>query len=359
MARWSEMGSIFNTLRELDVSAIREEAERPVAIFCLAEQRLFEQLAGLLRARNTNRFGPVGTDPLFHRSLTGASDEELRRADLLLVLLDGSAPLPTALTAPLGRLAALAIPTVIVVTGVASQGELGPPRPEFAHAQIVFIPSLAQATATETLATALFARLPGELHLAAARRLPGLRAVYSRELIGSVSFTNASFAVASALPEQIPILSVPFVAADMLVLTKNQALMVYRLALAYGAAPEFKDRLMELGPVVGGGFLWRQVARSLVSLVPVWGVIPKVAIAYGGTYATGTAAWRWFADGELLSGQRMKQLSDEAMRLGRERAAALVESTRAQSAEARKGLARLRLPGKRRGSSESKPEQTK
>src|SRR5687768_14378612 len=30
MPSWNEMGSIFNTVRELDVSAIREEAERPV-----------------------------------------------------------------------------------------------------------------------------------------------------------------------------------------------------------------------------------------------------------------------------------------------------------------------------------------
>lgn len=348
MPAWNEMGSVFNTLRELDVSAIRDEAERPVSIFCLSDQRLFDQAAGLLRTLGTNRYGPGGADPLFHRTLTArGSDDELRRADMLLVLLDGSAPLPTTLTAPLGRLAALAVPTVIAITGVATPADLGPPRPEFAHAQIVVLPTLAGQSAADSLATAILARLPGELHLAAARRLPGLRACYARELIGTVSFTNASFAVASSLPEQIPILSVPFVAADMLVLTKNQALMVYRLALAHGAPPEFKDRMWELGPVVGGGFIWRQLARSLVSLIPIWGVVPKVAIAYGGTYATGTAAWRWFADGEILSRERMRQLTDEAMRLGRERAAELAAAARTQTQQARKGFGRLRLPGKR------------
>ena len=102
----------------------------------------------------------------------------------------------------------------------------------------------------------------------------------------------------------------------MLVLTKNQALMVYRLGLAYGAPPEFRDRMAELGSVVGGGFAWRQLARSLVGLIPVWGVVPKVAVAYAGTYATGMAAWRWFADNELVSGARLQQ--HQAIARGRE-----------------------------------------
>jgi uncharacterized protein (DUF697 family) len=345
MPSWSEMGSVFNTLRELDVSAIREEAERPVAIFCIGDRGIFEQLAPLLRAQNTNRHGPAGADPLFFRPLSApGSDDELRRADLLLLLLDGRRPLPAAQTAPLGRLTALGVPTTILIVGAPSSAELGPPRPEFASAQIAVVPDLVAVGALAAVATAIFARLPGELHLAAARRLPGLRACYGEDLIGSVSFTNASFAVASSLPEQIPILSVPFVAADMVVLTKNQALMVYRLALAYGAPPEFKDRMAELAPVVGGGFLWRQLARSLIGLIPIWGVVPKVAVAYGGTYATGVAAQRWFADNEILSRARLRELTAEAMRLGRERAKALADSTRSTGEQARKGLAGIKLP---------------
>ena len=37
------------------------------------------------------------------------------------------------------------------------------------------------------------------------------------------------------MPSLVPILGVPITAADTVVLTKNQALMVYRLALAFGA----------------------------------------------------------------------------------------------------------------------------
>jgi uncharacterized protein (DUF697 family) len=189
---------------------------------------------------------------------------------------------------------------------------------------MVTLPNVAAPDAGQRLAEALFERLPGDRHLAAARRLPGLRAVITRELINSTSFSNASYALASALPEQIPILSVPFAVADILVLTKNQALLVYKLALAHGAPPEFQARIKEVLPVIGGAYLWRQIARTLVGLVPIWGIVPKVAIAYAGTYATGVAAWRWFADGELVSAVRMRQIAEEAMHVGRERAQAMI-----------------------------------
>ena len=53
---------------------------------------------------------------------------------------------------------------------------------------------------------------------------------------------------------------------------------LFRLALAYGALPEFQSRIREVIPVVGGAFLWRQAARSLVGLIPVWGIVPKVSV---------------------------------------------------------------------------------
>lgn len=355
MPSWEDMSGAFNTLRELDVSAIRAEAERPVTIFCLGDRVRFDQMATLLRARGTHRYGPVGGEPFVYRPLLRAAHDELRRADLLLILLEGGAPLRSAEAAALTALGALDLPTVILICGVTAPGELGAPRPEFAQATIAVVPTLEGATTANTIAAAIFERLPGELHLALARRLPGVREHYARELIGSVSFTNASFAAASALPEQIPIVSVPFVAADMIVLTKNQSLMVYRLALAHGASPEFRERLLEVAPVIGGGFLWRQLARSLVSLIPVWGVLPKVTIAYAGTYATGMAAWRWFADGETFSPAGLRQLTSEAMRVGRAQATALLEAARTKVKPKGGPKGRFRLPWPGRRKSEPRP----
>ena len=99
------------------------------------------------------------------------------------------------------------------------------------------------------------------------------------------------------MPSLVPILGIPISAADTVVLTKNQALMVYRLALAFGAPPEFQSRMMEITPVIGAAVVWRQVAGGLVGLVPGYGILPKTAVAYAGTYITGRAAELWYATG--------------------------------------------------------------
>ncbi len=339
MSSWNGLGTAFNTLREVDVAAITEESERPVTIACLGPDQLFTQVAQVLRAAGNSRYGAVGRDPLLSRPLpSNAPSADLRHADLLLVLLDGRAPISAGGAKVLARLGELALPMVIAICGVSAPGAPGQPRPEFAQARIVVLPELTAPEAVEALAGAILERLPAERHLAAARAVPGLRFNYARELVSSIAFSNATYAFASAIPEQIPLLSLPFAAADLIVLTKNQALMVYRLALAHGAPPDFQARMAEIAPVVGGAFVWRQLARTLVGLIPVWGVVPKVAVSYAGTYATGMAAWRWFADGQILSRERMKELADEALRVGRERAEALVAAARVRGGEVGKRL---------------------
>lgn len=330
MPGWSDLGTAFGTLRELDVSAIREEAERPLNIVCLGPRHLTDAALDLLINTGSRRYGPAGLSPVQVRPLAAPTpDDNIVRADLLLILHDGRERLSPEQSAALESLARLALPTVIVLWHIQlPPGAANEVRPLFSHAHIVGLPDPESLEAANQFAEAILERLPGELHLSAARRLPGLRPAVARQLINATSFANASYALASSLPEQIPVLSLPFAAADTIVLTKNQAMLVYKLGLAHGAPPEFTSRLREVLPVIGGGYIWRQVARTAVSLIPVWGIIPKVAIAYAGTYTTGFAAWRWFADSEIISQARLKQISQEAMRVGRERATALVEAAR-------------------------------
>ena len=44
-----------------------------------------------------------------------------------------------------------------------------------------------------------------------------------------------------------------------------------------------------------------QVARQLVGLIPVVGIAPKVAVAYGGTWAIGQAVVLWATTGQALT----------------------------------------------------------
>ena len=65
--------------------------------------------------------------------------------------------------------------------------------------------------------------------------------------------------------------------ADMLVLTKNQVLLLFKLAGLYGRDIQLGPELLfEILPVVGGAFFWRTTARALVGLLPpLLGLLPK------------------------------------------------------------------------------------
>jgi uncharacterized protein (DUF697 family) len=327
--RWSDFGNIWTTLREIDVNAIRAEAERPFAIACVGHDAALKAIDSLLHT-GSDRFPPSGTNPMERIPLAQAPQRAaaIRDADMLILAVDARHALTQAEAEAFGRLEELTIPFLVVLVYGERLPDGAASLPPAIAARAVAIADPAMLDAPDRLAAALLARLPSELHLAAARRLPGLRALVARELIGSTSFTNATYALASGLPEQIPIINVPFAAADILVLTKNQALLVYKLALAYGAPPDFQARIREVLPVIGGAFMWRTVARSLVGLIPIWGLLPKVAVAYAGTYTTGVAAWRWYESGELVSTRQLKQISREAIAIGRARAAELVARTR-------------------------------
>jgi hypothetical protein len=69
--------------------------------------------------------------------------------------------------------------------------------------------------------------------------------------------------------------------------------------------------------------------------------VPKVVIAYAGTYTTGVVAWRWFESGEIVSTDQVKQISQEAIAIGRARASEIIASARslADQAAARTGAA--------------------
>jgi uncharacterized protein (DUF697 family) len=155
-----------------------------------------------------------------------------------------------------------------------------------------------------------------EWGLSLARHLPGFRDQVCRRIIFQVSRVNAEVAILSSLPQSLPILAPLFPAVastDILILTKNQIMMLMRLAAANGLEPVLMARMRELMPVVGGAFGWRAMAREIVGLVPGGaGVVVKGSIAFAGTYATGHAARIFYQLRRAPTPAEMRRLYEEA-----------------------------------------------
>jgi uncharacterized protein (DUF697 family) len=167
------------------------------------------------------------------------------------------------------------------------------------------------------LADGLFAVVEADRRIALARQFPALRQKVFNALIEETARTNAGYSFSTGLAEIVPLLDIPLNIGDMLVLTKNQLMMSYRIALAAGKTGQPRELIGEIVGVLGGGLLFRQLARQLVGLLPVIGLIPKVAVAYGGTWAIGRAVGVWATGGGRMTAARLRQLSQEGLARGR------------------------------------------
>jgi uncharacterized protein (DUF697 family) len=170
---------------------------------------------------------------------------------------------------------------------------------------------------TGRFAQATIELVPDNL-LALGRFFPLFRVSIAQYMINDTCFTNAAYSFSTGLAEIIPILGIPIVLTDMVILTKNQLFMVYKLGLAFGFSTRWQDYVAEFGSVLGSGFVWRQIARSLIGLIPLWGIAPKTAISYAGTYVVGNAVLQWYLTGRHLSKQQMRHVYDQALSRGRD-----------------------------------------
>jgi uncharacterized protein (DUF697 family) len=165
-----------------------------------------------------------------------------------------------------------------------------------------------------------------ERSVALARQLPLFRATVARRLIEEVSLANATYSLTTGLAGIIPLLNIPLNVTDMVVLTKAQAFLVYRLGLSLGLTTRWQDYVREFGSVIGGGFMWRQLARTLVGFVPWLGIVPKVGVAYAGTYVVGNVVWHWYLTGRHLSSEQLRAVYRQAAETGKEAAGRLAAS---------------------------------
>lgn len=333
MPKLGDISGVWNTIREINVADIREAAEEPITLALIGDPEARARVAQALVSTPDKRATGPTPEALRQFELPVGRERQgaLSQAALVLLAVDGTQPLPLDFGSTLDKLSLLAAPTLIVCLGArrlpdTRQGDAA----DIGATEVVFVGETMDIAAMNLVATEVVERLPQEQRIAAARRLPGLREAAARDLIADTSFSNATYALTSALPELVPMLNIPLNAADLLVLTKNQALMVYRLGLAFGASGDFQAQMREILPVIGGGFMWRQLARQLIGLVPGFGLAPKVAVAYAGTYAAGHAALVWYSRGETLSKGALGRLYRQSITIGRQRAQELLARRQAK-----------------------------
>jgi len=119
----------------------------------------------------------------------------------------------------------------------------------------------------------------------------------------------------SSLPSLIPVLGM-FMGgmADILVITKNQAMLVFKLAGIHGRNVDDRIAILkEILPVIGSAFIWRSAARAAVGLAPApLSALPRAAIAYVGTYVVGQAARYFYEQGDRPSPEVLRSFQADA-----------------------------------------------
>lgn len=193
-----------------------------------------------------------------------------------------------------------------------------------------------------TVAKRIVNDLPG-LAVALAKRFPIFREPAIEYLTREASRVNGQIAMLSAIPGVIPVASVflpPAAVADIVLLTKNQILLLLKIAAALGLSYHTRDRLKEIVPVVAGAMGWRSLAREFVGIVPGGvGVLVKGAIAYAGTYVVGKSAYWFWTTGEHLSRKQRerlyRQMLEEATRMLTPPATESTSSTEQEDTSAR------------------------
>ena len=152
----------------------------------------------------------------------------------------------------------------------------------------------------------------------------------SRRMIRKVAKENAIFALATAVPDILPFVSLPWAigefASDTAFLTANQIRMAFLLAAASDRDIGYREQGSEIASIVLGAFGWRALARELVGKIPIGGgLIPKAAIAYAGTRVVGLSLERFYRVGHAYTRAERRQAYTDALERGKEFAASVLD----------------------------------
>ena len=311
MLRRVPLRTLWRILREVDLEAIRRGAESRFQVMVAADD-----------VGDARRFAElIGPHPWLEVvDASAAASIASREPFDLAVLVSRSADLSPSLGSIRDDRSARGEPVVTVIVAREAGETAGIPRR--GESQRVVVPEL-DAPAVEIIAKAILAAVRPELLLALGRQLQGLRPIVFTSLIDETARANAGYAFTTGIAEIIPLLNVPMNIGDIVMLTKNQLVVSYKIALVAGKYGSPRHLMAEILGVLGGGFLFRQIARQLTGLVPAVGVASKVAVAYGGTWAIGRAVVLWATGGQAVTTESVRAFYEEGLALGRQAARAL------------------------------------
>ncbi len=327
-----KLQNLWRVISDIDLQRIRASARTPFELVVVADDpALAERVAAMLGDVGAGGRHPyvVAVDPeaLRHRPVT----------PLVAVLASAAPELSLDLKAADEHCIRAGVPRVTLIVGTTS--------PDAAARRVAESVRVAVADLwppPEPLLDAITDRIEGDARLAVAAALPIFRPVVAAAIVDETSKANASFAATTGLAETVPVLTAPLNVGDMVVLTKNQLIMGYKIALAAGRDGEPRAMITEILGVIGGGFMFRQMARQLVGLIPVAGLVPKVAIAYAGTYAIGRGLTAWALRGSEISPDTLSLDTREGLDRGRQLAQQLLAQVKGRGTAASQRFQRLR-----------------
>lgn len=333
--------NLWRVIRDIDLEGPRAAARSRFDLAVAADQREdADRLHALLSG------DPTASDPHpWVRAAGREGLEELPAGPAAALLITRRDMLSDAMRAARDRFADGGVPVVTVVVGDPSPAAAVVRARETARVAVEELDGRAQQPVAEALVSVL---APAQ-RLAVAARLPPVRPAAFARLIDETARANAGFAFTTGLAETIPVLTAPLNLGDIVVLTKNQLMMSYHIVLAAGRDGDPRSMMAEIVGVLGGGVLFRQIARQLVGLIPIAGLLPKVAIAYAGTYAIGRAIVAWTTEGRQVTAESVSRYSKEGLDRGRALAAHLADQARAGQQRGTRLSERLRryLPARR------------
>ncbi len=307
------IAQFWGLVRELDLRHVRADLERLPRIAVRGNP-------GSGRHTLARSLFGSGAGEAVYAVLPAASDD-LEAFDLSILVLDGREASSFEMRQAAADLA-LQGPLLVVIThadetlDLNTREEVRIAATTAAGATGIWIDARDHSAVRSLIGPAVVDSLPS-LTLALGRWVPALRSEVATRIIHDASRVNAEFALMSNLPAVIPFVGgVVGDVADLFVLTKNQAMLVFKLAGVYGRdLGNVPILAAEILPVVGGAFLWRTLARSAVGLLPpMISALPKTVVAFSGTFVVGEMARFYYERGTRPPDAAIAGFQTEAFR---------------------------------------------